>query len=1072
MKTREKSTPAELRMQADAKPGQTPETPGALSRTAMTCVATPIRLGLIALAYFLAQMLAFKFPDSFGLVAAIWPAAGVALAALLLTPRRLWPALLAGLFAAGLAANLTTDRPFIASAGFMLANIGETAASAWLITRMCGAKVRFTRLHEVLALAAAASLVNAVTSLLGAGAASLAVGAPYWVFYRTWWVADGLGLLLVTPLLVVWADFSWRSLAGMRGGRIIESAGLFALSCTAVWFAFGWGAQVAPGEIQPYILVVFVIWSALRFGPRGTATLLGALSLLVVAFTAAGIGVFPLGGVDAPMRLLAVQIFLGMLGLAGLTLAAAFAQQKESAAGYRLLFESAGDAIFFHDDAGRMLAVNQLACERLGYSHAELMSMSTGGVDTPEQSLYVPERIAQLTQQGQLTFETAHRCKDGSSIAIEVNARRITWNGQPAIIGICRDITGRKQAEAALRESEWRFRDMLAKVKLVSATLDTLGNITFVNEYLLHLTGWRREEVLGRNWFDVFIPPEAEVRQALFQDLSEGRVPLEYENEILTRTGARRLIAWSNALLRDSHGGIAGIAGIGVDITERRRVAAALLESEQRYRNILQTTMDGFWMTDMQGQLLDVNDAYSRMSGYSVQELLAMHVADLDVGPAASDIATRIHKVIEQGGDRFESQHRRKNGSMYDVAISIQYRPADGGRLVGFLQDTTARKRNEAELQKMDKLQSIGTLAGGIAHDFNNILTGLYGNIALAKEILDEGHPSHAPLGDAEKSMSRAVRLTSQLLTFAKGGGPVKAAVSLGAMVEEVARFDLVGSKVSLVCQKAEDLWSVAADKGQLQQVITNLVINARQAMPEGGTLQVILENAAISAAAMPGLPPGNYVKVRVRDEGLGIEPQNLEKIFDPYFTTKPDGRGLGLATIYSIIHKHGGHIGVVSELGKGTTFTLHLPASASPLPAEAKPPAAVCQPAAKTVKILVMDDEQEIHGIVTKMLARGGYSVATASGGQEAIARYQQAREAGAPFDVVIMDLTIPGGIGGQAAIKILLALDPEARVIVSSGYADDPVMANPVNYGFKGAVPKPYTKKDLCEVITRVLT
>ncbi|MCX7003410.1 MAG: ATP-binding protein [bacterium] len=381
------------------------------------------------------------------------------------------------------------------------------------------------------------------------------------------------------------------------------------------------------------------------------------------------------------------------------------------------------------------------------------------------------------------------------------------------------------------------------------------------------------------------------------------------------------------------------------------------------------------------------------------------------------------------------------------------------------------RKQAEAELLKMQKIQSVGTLAGGIAHDFNNILMSLFGNISLAKDGLAKTHPSHTLLEEAEKSMNRAVRLTKQLLTFAKGGDPVKECVGLGALVEEVATFDLSGSKVSLVYQQDENLWQADADRGQIQQVVSNLVINARQSMPAGGHLYVTLENAAMPAGAMVGLPAGNYVKITIRDEGTGIEAKHLDRMFEPYFTTRPAGHGLGLATAYSIIHKHGGHISVVSELGKGTTFTLHLPVSKAPRQAPLQPPATECPALGRSKSILVMDDEEAVRKIVTRILQSCGFSVATAPDGHAAIEMYRQARAAGAPFDVVIMDLTIPGGIGGEEAIKDLLALDPHAKVIVSSGYAEDPVMANYADYGFKGIAAKPYTKKELWEVLARVL-
>ena len=297
--------------------------------TGKTAVSTLVQFGLPSFVYFASQVLAFRFPDSFGLIAAIWPAAGIALASLLLSPPRVWPALLGCLFVVGLGANLTTDRPLVASFGFMVANVCETAWAAWLITRLCGRKVRFARTNECLALAGAVFAVNSVTSLIGAGAAWLALGAGFWDFYKTWWVADGLGMLLVTPPLVVWAT-SWRAFAGARKSLVIETAGVLALGSALTWLAFGNTPVTTRIQVNPYVLAVVVIYAAVRCGLLATTTLQTAMSLIAVVCTAAGLGSFPLSGSDTPLRLLAVQAFLGVISGSGLLLAAAITQQRQA----------------------------------------------------------------------------------------------------------------------------------------------------------------------------------------------------------------------------------------------------------------------------------------------------------------------------------------------------------------------------------------------------------------------------------------------------------------------------------------------------------------------------------------------------------------------------------------------------------------------------------------------------------------------------------------------------------------------------------------------------------------------
>jgi CheY-like chemotaxis protein/anti-sigma regulatory factor (Ser/Thr protein kinase) len=321
-------------------------------------------------------------------------------------------------------------------------------------------------------------------------------------------------------------------------------------------------------------------------------------------------------------------------------------------------------------------------------------------------------------------------------------------------------------------------------------------------------------------------------------------------------------------------------------------------------------------------------------------------------------------------------------------------------------------------------------------------------------------------LEEAERATMRAADLTQQLLTFSKGGAPIKRSASIVEIIEESARFALSGSNVKCVCQFPDNLWSVEVDEGQMHQVFHNLVINADQAMPEGGIITVHADNAILGAGGP--VQAGKYVKIVFEDQGTGISEEHIQKIFAPYFTTKEKGRGLGLAVVYSIIKNHGGHITVESRLGAGTTFTLYLPASDKPI-AEEKGHEE--EPIVGKGRILLMDDEDVVRDIAGEILKEIGYEVEIAKDGREALELYRTAEESARPFDVVIMDLTIPGGMGGKEAIKKLHEINPRVKAIVSSGYANDPVMANFRDYGFDAVIPKPYSGKDLSRIVHKIL-
>jgi len=464
----------------------------------------------------------------------------------------------------------------------------------------------------------------------------------------------------------------------------------------------------------------------------------------------------------------------------------------------------------------------------------------------------------------------------------------------------------------------------------------------------------------------------------------------------------------------------------------------------------------------------------------------AAEVARQKVGKA-SEAALQEETVHElQKGKELSDAARRRLEKSTDMARQMVEMAAEVARQK--VEETAEallralRRASEAESKiklaeervKLDelvfnvqKLESLGVLAGGIAHDFNNILTGILGNVSLAQMFLDETHQSFKPLVFAEKAALRAAELATQLLTFAKGGAPVKRLLSLSASIQESVSLALRGGNVDCVLRLAKDLHAVEADEGQLSQAFHNLIINAAQAMPGGGTITVGAENVNLAADNHLALPGGAYVRITFTDQGCGIEDDVQRKIFDPYYTTKSGGSGLGLASVHSIVRKHGGHIGVRSAIGSGTVFTLHLPSIGQAVSdaASAEP----CLPGDRVAKgnVLVMDDEALIRNLATQILRQMGYGVTSCSNGEDAVALYRAAMKSAAPFLAAIMDLTVPGGMGGKEAAQRILALDPGARLIVSSGYSGDPVMGDFAGHGFCAALAKPYRASDLARVL-----
>ncbi len=509
-----------------------------------------------------------------------------------------------------------------------------------------------------------------------------------------------------------------------------------------------------------------------------------------------------------------------------------------------------------------------------------------------------------------------------------------------------------------------------------------------------------------------------------------------------------------------------------------RKSEAALAAEKERLAVTLYSIGDGVITTDTASRVLSINKVAEQLTGWPLAEAQGKPLASLfnivnenTREACPNPLETALRTGASCGLDQPAILIARDGTERVIADSAAPIRDRDGGLIgaVVVFRDVTAKQKSEAELLKESKLESVGLLAGGIAHDFNNILQGIIGNLSLARMSAHSTEKMLERLAAMEKSALRAKDLTQQLVMFARGGAPIRKRVQLTNSIKEATLFALHGSNVHCEFSLPADIWPVEVDEGQFRQVINNIVLNAVQAMPDGGKIEVRAENVEFTAGFLPPLGAGKYVKVLVRDYGVGIKPEHLPRIFDPYFTTRKHARGLGLASAYSVIRKHDGQINVDTHVGRGSTFQIYLPAS---IKAEEAPVTEVDQKRFfGQGRVLVMDDEQDILILVREMLELMGYEVQVARDGAEALQRYLAAMRGGNPFSAVIMDLTVPEGMGGKEAIRRLKELDPQVKAIVSSGYSYDPVMASFREYGFSGVIPKPYVMDELGRVLDEVI-
>ncbi len=634
----------------------------------------------------------------------------------------------------------------------------------------------------------------------------------------------------------------------------------------------------------------------------------------------------------------------------------------------------------------------------------------------------------------------------------------------------------RHKMERQVRESESWLQTTLHSIGDAVIATDEKGIVKFLNPSAELFTGWKQDAAIDRQFADIFNIINEDTRETQENPVEKAlrikeTVHLANHTLLISKDGQERCIEDSAAPIKDVNGRILGIVVVFYDVTKRKEMVKKLAVSEKKYRSFIEHYNGIAFQMSLDYKLIFMNGAIQQITGYSEKDFLAenptwnniIHPDDLKMILAEKE----THFKNEQNEMEREYRIIRKDGTIRWVHTLIQTINDEDGKPVrfqGMINDISDKKLMEAELIRSQKLESLGVLAGGIAHDFNNLLTAIFGNIGLAKVFMQPEEKSYKRLDEAEKALVRAKDLTQQLLVFSKGGAPVLQTIDITDVIKSSTSFALRGSNVSFNFEYEPDLWPVDFDEGQLSQVVQNLIINADHAMPDGGVVNIRCKNIVFDADNS-SISAGNYVEIVVQDEGIGITPENIKNIFDPYFTTKTHGSGLGLATIYSIIKNHQAHISVKSVVDKGTTFVILIPASNSNLPDNTH--TEELESLRGQGKILVMDDQDIILDFTDMALTEFGYKVDFAHDGAEAIEKYKTAMQYKSPYDLVIMDLTIPGGIGGKEAIVQLIKIDPKVKAIVSSGYAGNPVMSEYQKYGFCAVLKKPFKVKELVQSV-----
>jgi PAS domain S-box-containing protein len=761
---------------------------------------------------------------------------------------------------------------------------------------------------------------------------------------------------------------------------------------------------------------------------------------------------------------------------------------RQSEERVRLLLDSTAEAIYGIDVRGECTFCNAASVRLLGYDnpgdllgkqmHWLMHHTRADGTRYPIEDCQI--YLAFREGKGSHCDNEVLWRKDGSSFPVEYWSYPVATDGKPigSVVTFI-DITERKQANATILKERDRAQQYLDIADVILLALDTEGRIDLINRKGCSTLGWKEQDLIGRNWIDTCLPVSTrdELRTA-FRSLVDG-TPLHLENAVLTKSGEERMIAWRNTVLRDSAGRVTGTLSSGEDVTEHKRAEAALRRSEARVRRLVESNIIGIGIVTLDGKILDGNDSFLKLLGYSREELLSGALRWGEITPPEyNDVDQRAVEQLKSTGiaPPWEKEFIRKDGRRVAVLIGVVTLTTEQGdtEAVSFVVDINERKSLEQQLRQAQKMESVGRLAGGIAHDFNNLLGVIIGYSEIFEERLDQNDPLRPKAEQIKKAGLRAAGLTRQLLAFSRQQVLEPKILDLNTVVTDTLKMlqRLIGEDIELIAVPGPELGLVKADQGQIEQIIMNLVVNARDAMPQGGKLTITTANAELDEVYarqhLVAPAPGSYVVLTVSDTGCGMDHETQARVFEPFFTTKELGKGtgLGLSTVYGVVKQSEGYVWVYSELGLGSVFKIYLPRVRQAVTAS-KPSQGGKEIGRGWETILLVEDAQGLRELTHELLEDSGYTVLDAANGANAI---QIAERHKGTIHLLLTDVVMPGMDGPRVA-DCITRIHPECKVLYTSGYTDDAIVHHGVLDSGIVLLQKPFTRESLTRKVRDVL-